>query len=345
MATLKDIATRAGVSQASVSRALNNDPTLSITAETRERIFRIAKELGYKTISERVQKQTNRNISRNADDKVRRRIGIAQMYELMEQQEDIYFLALKQMVDQACFEQGYSTVPISRNEEKHFVKMDPQPIDGMIAIGSFTKEEVKDLEMYTKHIVFLDSTPDAMKYHSIVPNYHMAVKQVLSHCFDLGKKRIAYAGGVNTFDDEKQLSMDPRFYYYKMSMINKGLFDEALIIDSEMNARSGYAAMSQYIKESKNLPEVIFAASDAVAPGIVKALHENQIRIPQDVGIITFNNTSFSEFSNPPLSSIEVFLPECAKEAVRCLKRSWQEQGMSMKLVVPCQLVDRHSVE
>lgn len=349
MATLKDVADLSGVSQATVSRVLNADPSLSVTQQTRDKVINAARRLNYKTVSERVQAQNVRmglasGIDGFSTDGKKKRIGIAQMYELSQQREDIYYLTLKQFVDEACFAQGFTTVLLSRNEDKVFVKNDDDPVDGIIAIGRFTKEEVKQFEVYTNHIVFIDSDPDGLHYFSIVPNYHMALRQVLNHCWDRGKKRIAYAGAVRTFNDEKKLSMDARFYYYRTSMIYKDAFEENLVIDCEMNARSGYAAMKQYIETHELLPEVIFAASDAVAPGIVKALHESGIRIPEDVGVLTFNNTSFSEFANPPLTSIEVFLDECAKTALQCMMFTWNGFAIAKKIVVPCQLIDRGSV-
>lgn len=349
MATLKDIAKEAGVSQATVSRVLNADPSLLVTRETKEKILLAAKKLNYKTVSQRVQANERQNgsfasfVDKPAD-QTARRIGIAQMYELKEQKEDIYYLTLKQLVDEVIFSMGWSVVTFFRNEQKEFVKRDHEPIDGMIAIGRFSKEEVACLESYTSNLVFIDSDPNSMKYFSIVPNYHMAVRQIMQRCWSLGKKRIAYAGAVKTFNGEKQLSMDERFYYYRISMINKEAFSDDLVIACEMNARSGYDVMLRYLETHEMLPEVIFASSDAVVPGIVKALHEKGKRIPEDVGVITFNNTSFSEFCNPPLSSVEVYLDECARTAVQCLFFGWNGFRVAKKLVIPCQLIDRGSV-
>lgn len=359
MATLKDIAAQAGVSQATVSRVLNGDPALSVTQETRDRIWQTAQQLQYKTITQRVRMNagttgtaadalTAKNASGtgmgSGEKERQRRLGIAQMFEIKEQKEDIYYMLLKQMVDEVCFSRGWATAILSRNEERHFVKHDDLPIDGLIAIGRFTREEVADFERYTDKIVFLDSDPDSLRYYSIVPNYHLAVRLMMNYCWNLDQKRIGYVGGVYTFDDEKNLSMDPRYYYYRTSMINKGLFEEDLVIDCEMNARAGYEAMNAYLEKKLLLPDVIFAASDAVAPGVVKALREHGIRIPEDIGVVTFNNTSFSEYSDPPLTSIEVFLEENAKSAALCMELLWSGSHKAKKIVVPCDIVDRGSV-
>lgn len=347
MSTLKDIANATGVSQATISRVLNGDPTLSTTQETRDKVFEAAKRLNYKTVTRRVQEQQAKNANIiTYGDGVKRRIGVAQMFELKEQLEDVYYLQMKQMVDEICFSYGWTTVLLSRNEDKHFVKQDDVDIDGIIAIGRFTFEEVKDFEQYTDNIVFIDSNPDAFKYFSVVPNYHMALRQVLNHCFDKGKERVAYVGSVQTFDDYKVLSTDARFYYYKTAMTNKNLYDEDLVIDCETNIRSGYEKLTEFLESGKKLPDVIFASSDTIIPGIIKALTEHNIEVPKQMGLVSFNNTNLSEYANPPLSSIEVFMTEHAKMAAQCLFFGWENERniIAKKIVVPCKLIDRKSV-
>ncbi len=171
---------------------------------------------------------------------------------------------MKSTLDEACFLKGWTTVTLSRNDKKQFIKNDDIPLDGIIAIGRFTKNEIKNFEEYTSNIVFIDSNPEPLKYYSIVPDYHLAVRLAINHCRKLGQERIAYVGSVNTFDDNKNLTMDPRFYFYRTAMVNKDLFEDALVIDCPMNARGGYAAMKKYLTDNSKLPDAFFAASDAV---------------------------------------------------------------------------------
>lgn len=345
MATLKDIAGIAGVSQATVSRVLNQDPSLNVADETRERILRTAKELGYRTVQQRYQsaKKPEEAIN-NEQEFAEKRIGIAQMFEKQQLLEDIYYMMLKNVLDEVCFEKKWATVMLFRDEQGHFVKNDELPLDGIVAIGRFTQEEIADFHCYTDNIVFLDSSPDEEKYYSIVPNYHLAIRQAL-RCFrEHGYKTVAYLGSVYTYGDVKQLSMDPRFYYYKNSLVEKGRFDQDFVIDCEMNSQSGYEMMKQYLESGKKLPDAIFAASDAVAPGLLKALREYEIRVPEQLGIITFNNTSLSQLSEPPLTSIEVYMRENAEAAAICMELLWKKKVHPKKITISCSLVKRESV-
>lgn len=112
-----------------------------------------------------------------------------------------------------------------------------------------------------------------------------------------------------------------------------------------MNAKGGYEAMTAYLKRCGSAPGAMFMSSDSIAPGILMALQEQNIRIPQDISIITFNNTILSEYSNPPLTSIELSLRENAKAAAFCMELLWSGDAHGKRIVVPCSLVDRGSVQ
>lgn len=233
-----------------------------------------------------------------------------------------------------------------RNEQKKFVTNNDQPLDGIIAIGRFSPSEIEDFHAYTDNIVFLDSSPDDLKYYSIIPNYHLAIQIMFRNFERKGRKRIAYLGSIYTYGDRKDLTMDPRFYYYKNWLMNRERYEESLVIDCEMNSRSSYEKMREYLAshETDAYPDAVFVASDAAAPGLLKALGEAGIQIPEQMGIITFNNTSFSEFANPPLASIEVFMGESVNATVMCMEQMWKGAGMPLKITVPCNMVERDSI-
>ncbi len=344
MATLKDIALKAGVSQGTVSRILNGDSTLNVAAETREKVTKIAVELGYRSVSQRHKDTRVRNQEKIKNSK-NITVGIAQMFEMQQLQDDIYYMMLKNMVEAECFSNGWNTVSLYRNSDGDFVKNSDGNLEGIVAIGRFTTEEIHSFEKYTSNIVFIDSSPDEMKYYSIVPNYHMAIRLVLNHFDEMGYERVAYAGAVYTYNRVKMLTMDPRFYYYKNSMINRNLFDENLVIDCEMNSGSSYEAMERYLEKNKKPPKALFISSDATAAGILKSIHEHGFLVPGDCNIVTYNNTTFSESSTPPLDSIEVYLKESAKEATFALERFWNAEKLPRKIVIPCSLVIRGSIK
>ena len=151
MVTLKEIAQRSGVSPATASRVLNQDPTLSVTDDTRQRVLRTARDLGYQTLQQRYQAAHPQEAPESAN--WEKRIGIAQMFETPQLREDIYYLMLKNVVDEVCFARRWSTCTLLRNEAGHFVKNDDLPLDGIVAIGRFTQGEIDDFHRYTDNLV------------------------------------------------------------------------------------------------------------------------------------------------------------------------------------------------
>lgn len=283
MATLKDIADRVGVSQTTVSRVLNQDASLSVTEETRQQVLTTAAALGYKKAA---QGQTDK-LETGRTEQREKRIGIAQMFDIKELQEDIYYLTLKSILDEECFARQWSTLPLFRDERQHFVKNNDFPLDGLFAIGRFTEKEITDFKAYTKNIVFLDSDPNPQEYYSILPNYHLAIQLAMEHFRKNNYNQVAYAGSVHTFGHRKESALDPRFYYYRTDQINRNCFDPQLVLDCPMNAKGGYEAMTAYLKRCGSAPGAMFMSSDSIAPGILMALQEQNIRIPQDISIIT----------------------------------------------------------
>lgn len=345
MATLKDIAMKINVSQTTVSRVLNGDATLNVSDETRQKVLRAAQELEYKTVSQRYQIENTQPIKETEKKENCPLIGVAQMFEMQQQMEDIYYLMMKNILEEECFSRNWNTVQLFRDSNGCFVKNDERQLDGIIAIGRFDKKEIESFNALTEHVVFLDSSPDEQCYYSIVPNYHLAVRLVLNKFWEFGHDQIAYVGSTHTFGNTKELKMDARYYYYRSTLVNKGMFDENIVVDCEMNARSGYEKMVHFLNETEKVPSAMFVASDAVAPGVVKAIQEAGLEIPEDVSIITFNNTSFSEMSNPPLSSVEVYIRENVSSALLGMTISWDKSHCPKKIVVPCELIMRNSIK
>lgn len=335
MATLKDIAKLANVSQATVSRVLNRDPSLSVTEETKERIFRAAEELDYRV--------GGKKAARTATSEPTKRIGIALMLEFDEDKEDIYYLMMKSMVEEACFANQFTTVNLFRNAEREFVAGDVGQIDAIIAIGRFTRKEIESFRRYTDQIVFLDSSPDEQKYYSIVPNYHLSVRVSMNHFFDQGHTKIAYVGSVRSFGDTKDIVTDPRYYYYQTTMMNRDLFREDMVIGCRVTALDGYEQMRKYLATHEEKPTALFVHSDIIVPGVLRAIREAGFSVPEDFSIITFNNTGLSEFADPPLNSIELYMREHADAAIICLKLLWEGGHRPKKIVIPCEMIERGS--
>jgi len=144
MATIKDIAEKAGVSQATVSRVLNQDATLSVGEDTRSRILRIAEDLHY-------QKKSRKTAPQPVEDS--HKIVIFEWYTREEELEDLYYYTIRMGLEKQAQELGYEIFRIFNKDDWSLI----QEADGIIALGKFSPKTIQDLESYGKPLIFVDS--------------------------------------------------------------------------------------------------------------------------------------------------------------------------------------------
>lgn len=335
MATLKDIAADTGISVSTISRVLNRDETISVTAQTQQKIFDAAKRLGYTPSRGRARTETGAAV---------RKMGIAQMFEMQQVLEDPYYLYMKTALEQVCFAKGIETTNLFRDERGEFVCQGDSALDGIFAIGSFTPQEIRSFEKYTKRVVFVDSAPDDERYFATVPNFHLGLRQALRRFLEAGHRRIGFIGSHYTLQETRDLKLDSRLYYFRNILQDHGLYDEQYVLDSEMNSASGYEVLSRALERWQTPPTALFISSDAIAHGVLRALENRGLRVPQDISLIAFNDTPLSQNSAPPLSSVRVLQHELAVAALAAMELCSSGAQYPFKTVVPCVYIERESV-
>lgn len=336
MATLKEIADKIGVSIATVSRVLNNDSGIVVTDETKVEIFKVAEELNYKTAKQRKGKNNKKDY---------RVVGIVEMYDVVQQLEDPYYLLLRNVVDKNCFQNNIQVIKFFKKENS-YASIEDAKVDGIIAIGKFSKDEINELNRKTSNIVFLDSAPNDELYDAVKINFNLGVKQALDYLVNHGHKEIGFIGEKNTLGDLKVPVLDYRLRYYLEYMNEKKMLNSDYIINSHMNSKGGYEAIIKYIKGNKKLPTAFLAANDSIATGLMRGLQENGYNIPSDISVIGFNDTIVSKYTNPPLTSIGVYVEELAEVAVSLiLERLNMKREYPKLVIIPTKFIQRESVK
>lgn len=336
MATLKEIAKVVGVSVGTVSRVLNNDTSISVGDETKIKIFNTAEEMQYKTLKQR-----------KIDNKIKKnkiRVGIIEMYNPSEQLEDPYYLLLRSVVDRECFENEIEAVNLYKNDNKYKYIGD-SPIDGIIAIGKFSKNEIDLLKDISENIVFLDSSPDKINYDSVKINFRLGTNMALDHLLSLGHNEIGFIGAFKTLDDYKNKSLDKRLKYYKQYMESKKLYNETYVIDTgDVTSMDGYIKMKNYIELSKKIPTAFFVETDTIATGVLRALYEAEIKVPEEVSIVGFNDLIASQHTIPPLTTVRVHIENLASASVDLiLERIIKGRKYSKEVIIQSELIVRKS--
>jgi len=303
MATIKDIAEKAGFSISTVSRVLNNDPSLSVPDDTRNKIYEIAEELNYR-------KKTVRLLVKN----------IAFLYWLTDKEEleDVYFKTMRLEVEKWAnkFNVELTTYKISDGIESI-----PSSTEGFIAVGSFTAKELEYLKGITTKGVFIDSTPDPYHYDSVRPDLVQMTKRTIDHFLEKGHRDIGFIGGTFRNPNTGQDEMDVREKAFREYMKEKGLLvDEYIFCHRGFSVDNGYSLMKNAITTlGDRLPTAFFIAADPIAVGCLQALNEHGISIPNRVSVLSVNNISVAKYVSPPLTTFDINMKEICKNALELL--------------------------
>ncbi|MCA9766669.1 MAG: LacI family DNA-binding transcriptional regulator [Carnobacterium sp.] len=291
MATIKDIAEKANVSSATVSRVLNYDETLSVGDDTKKRIFEAAEALEYTKYQKKKGKKTGK-------------IAIVQWYTEKEELDDLYYLSIRLGVEKRAEEEGYGI-------ERYFQDSLFEPkkdIEGIVAIGKFSTAQIDQLVLWTKNICFIDFDLLGRKMDSVVVDFEQAVYSVMDYLTGKNHQQIGFIGGQEHYAKETQTPPDKRSILVESYLRQKELYQGKFFFTGKFNVASGHQLMKQAIRElGEDLPAAFFIANDALAIGALRALQEAGISVPEKVEIIGFNDISVAKYVYPTLSTVKVY--------------------------------------
>lgn len=326
MATIKDIAAQAGVSIATVSRVLNYDPQLSVSAETKQKIFEAAEQLDYK--KRRISKKT-----------VQTTVALVHWYTEEEELNDLYYMSIRLGIENSCLESGLHIQKVLYNE---LDQVNRDEIKGIIAVGKYSTAQVERLNEWSSRIVFVDFSPYDEAFDSVVTDFSRVTQKALDYLWEQGMRRIGYIGGREQFEDKSGLIEEKREQMYRQFMQEKNELQEEDVLIGTYSADDGYAMMKSCIEQrGEELPEAFFAASDTLAIGALRALNEAQIPIPERVSLIGVNDISVSKYMYPPLTTVKVHTEWMGKTAVELLLEQLKSKRISKKVVLPSELIVR----
>ena len=328
MITIKEIAQQAGFSPSTVSRLLSNDPSLSVSPETKQKILNTALSLGYE-----------RKYIKTIIEKIALLFWITEIEEL----EDIYFKDMRLKIEKYANENNMELVTIKK--ESGISKI-PKDINGFIAIGSFSEKEISKLLKITKNGVFIDSNPAPDYYDSVQPNTPLITKKAIDYFIENGHSNIGFIGGTfhnpNTDLEEKDIrEISFRYYMQKLGYLN----EDNIFIEPNFSVDSGYKSAKKAIENLKDkLPTAFFVASDPIAIGVLQALNEYNIPVPSRVSVISINNIDVSKYVSPPLSTFNIDINELCKTAISLLsERIIEDRKLQKTIYLNCELVVRKS--
>jgi len=304
--TLEEIARLSGVSRSTVSRVINQQPNVS--SDVRQRVEAVIQETGYQP-----------NLA--AQTLVSKRtwmIGLVLPRSVSSFFTDPYFPRLLQGIAQGCNRYNYTLalflVGTKEDEEKILPRVSRRGmLDGiLIQSGQIGDQLIDRMENLDLPIVVVGSPLHENEVSYIdVDNVNGAYNAV-SHLIRLGYRRIAtitgLTGGAATAD---------RLAGFEKALIERGRNpDQSLIVEGDFTETGGYYAMQQLLPAE---PDAVFAASDLMAIGAMRAIREAGLSIPEDVAFVGYDDVSVAKYANPQLTTIRQPIARFGVNAVEIL--------------------------
>lgn len=334
MATLKELSERTGYSSATISRILSGDPTLSVTEQTRRIVLEEAGRINYIATRSKRGRMPRKSV----------RVAVAEMLTPVQQLDDPYFLYLSNSVRLGCLDRKYTFIPLEHRGDGFFADQTDN-LTGIIAIGKFTPPQIDYLASLSVNVVFVDSSPRESRFDSVVLGYELGISLALEHLFNLGHRRIGYVG---PYDDVLGLP-EPRRQYFDQIMQKRGLWEPDLVLECSMDAEATKKAFEQFWHSGTQMPTAFLCGNEENAIGTLAALREAGLSVPDDVSVVSFNNTPKSALIEPALTSVSAHVEEMGKVALRMLRERAHVGGadpirrIPMKVIVPPSITVRKS--
>ena len=299
---IKKISELSGFSPATVSNALNNKK--GVNHETAMQILAIAKEYGY--------------ISEN---KIKC-IKLVSYHDSGKIVSDApFFNNLLESVSYSCREEGMDMkiVNLYRREAGYEQQVELLLQDtsaAILLVGTELSEEDAKAFMNTKMpLVLLDCSFDNLPFHSVLMENENSTKQAVNYLIELGHKKIGYLRSEVT-----SRNFQERFAGYEQAMHQHGLVVEKKYCHAvPVSITGAYETFGKLLEEGRELPTAFLADNDMIALGVMQALQKYQVRIPEDVSVVGFDDIEFSRVFAPGLTTIKVHTKELGELAVEKL--------------------------
>ncbi|MFW5973607.1 MAG: LacI family DNA-binding transcriptional regulator [Bacteroidota bacterium] len=325
--TIKQVALEAGVSVATVSRVMNDSGP--VRESTRQRILEVARALNY------------------VPNSAARSLIMARTSTLGILLPDLYgefFSEVIRGIDTTAQEHGYHILVSGAHSDEEEIeatlKVMHGRVDGLIVMAPDTR--VRSLRQnlpYRLPVVLLNCEVDGHPFPLVNIDNRAGARSMVRHLRSLGHRRIAVvSGGPDNYDSKERLAG------YREVMEEGGSYNPAYEFEGDFSEASGYR-LARRIMEQEPPPTAIFAFNDSMAIGVMSALQEAGIRIPDYVSVAGFDDIPMSRYLTPPLSSVHVPISDLGARAMSCLIDSVHQRSClePVRQTLPTRLVLRRS--
>jgi LacI family transcriptional regulator len=332
--TSQDVANLAGVSRTTVSLVLNNVEGFKIRRDTRQRVIKAAGELGYVPDA-----AAQALASRRA-----RIIGLILTRFPHHISTDAFITQILEglfdIIHQNDMRLLIDIIEPEHQHEAYLQLVRANRIDGILLSGPRLDDDaLRVLETENFPTVLIGQLPNAT-FCSVDVDNRAAAKVAVAHLIRLGHERIAFISNAH-FTYTAALD---RKEGYRIALIEAGIpYDENLVRSGDFTVGSGYQEMTNLLDSNLDF-SAVFVASDIVALGAKSAILQHGFKIPQDIALVGFDDLPFSQYVDPPLTTVHLPTTDLARRATELLIKLLEgEQPDNNHILLETNLVIRES--
>lgn len=286
---IKQIAKAAGVSVATVSRVLNHPE--NVAPKTREKIQKIIEDAEYKPNWFAQGLNFNRT----------KTIGLIIPHIL-----NSTYMEIAKGVEDVALQKGYTTFMCnveknSRIESEYIEQLLTRKVDGIILMFSFLQEEnLKAVQQDGVPIVLIGENKDIKGFNSVRVDCKAGAEGMIRNFIEYGHKSI----GILYGNDPEQESLDMLEGYKEVLEENGIAIEDKYIKAVDNTIEGGYLGAKKMVADGP--PRAIFATSDDIAYGVMDAIKDMGMKVPDDVAVVGFGNARMSNLVEPKLTTVEL---------------------------------------
>ncbi|PWU69928.1 MULTISPECIES: LacI family DNA-binding transcriptional regulator [Gracilibacillus] len=296
--TIYDVAEKAGVSIATVSKVINN--TGNMRESTRQKVMRVMEELNYYP-----------SVMASAlTGKKTQTLGL-----LVPDISNPFFSEMARTIEDSAHEQGMSVIMCSTDEDeekekKYLELLRRKQVDGFIIASSFREKKLLEgIKSAGIPMVMLTQNSGTLGVTSISVDDFTGGYEATSHLLSLGHENIVII-------TEPRLSSKMRLYGFREAYETYGFsYKEELVMETVASMENGKQCF-QEIFQKKKRPTAVFACNDLIAIGVIQGAREHGLNIPEDLSIVGFDNTILATTTVPSLTTVAQPIKEMGKKVV-----------------------------
>lgn len=318
--TIYDVAKKAGVSMATVSRVVNGNP--NVKPGTRKKVMEVIDELDYRPNA----------VARGLASKKTTTVGV-----IIPDVTNVYFSSLARGIDDVATMYKYNIILANSdgNEEKEiqvFNTLLAKQVDGIIYMGTHLTEKLREQIKRSKTPVVLAGSIDHKnEIVSVHVDYVKAVKEAVNNMLAHGDKRVAFVSGPLNYP----INGEYRLKGYKEALDENGIeFDQDLVFETNDSYRAGETLWPAL---SAAHADAAFVADDELATGVLNGAVDAGAQIPAEFEVITGNDSKLTQIVRPKLSSITQPLYDIGAVAMRCLTKMMNKEDEDLDKTVELQ--------